>query len=78
MKATVVKEKFKVLRAVDSSSLSGAKPFELPPQEQQFDFPNAPGGLRLVTYDEVRAIMRESALRTLKALKDAAGDRKEI
>ena len=76
MKERTVSEQFKVLRAVDSSVLEGAKPLQMPKDIP--NFPNAQGGFRMVTYDEVRTIARDSALRTMKALQDVQRSGTEV
>jgi hypothetical protein len=57
---------FKVLRAVDPSVIGGTKPLGV---SKDIHFPNARGGLRVVTGGaEIRAIAKSSAQTLIKAL----------
>lgn len=50
--------RFKVLRAVDPAILGGTQPLQV---AKEVHFPNAQGGLRLVTHGEVRQLAKNSA-----------------
>jgi hypothetical protein len=58
-------EAFKVLRAVNPAILGGTQPLQIAKDVQ---FPNAAGGLRLVSPEEIRALAHSSAQNLLSAL----------